>query len=55
MELISQFGETKINMISKIYRFQVVIDAKEKYRRVLGGTGIFESWKLWPSSIILNN
>lgn len=37
----SQFGETKINMVSRIHRFQMGIGAKEKCKRVFGGIAIF--------------
>lgn len=41
MKHTSQFGETKINMISRMYRFQVVMGAKGKCKRALGGADIF--------------
>lgn len=41
MKHTSQVGETKINTISRMYRFQVVIGAKGKCKRVLGGADIF--------------
>lgn len=41
MNYTPQFGERKISMVTRIYIFQVVMGAKEKYKRVFGGIDIY--------------
>lgn len=47
-----EIPEIKINIVSRVHRFHVVIKAKGKHKKVFGGIGIFQSWKPWTISII---